>query len=115
MTLVDRDLLRRTADLAADHLDGLAERRAGASAGVTELVAALGDAPLPAAGVAPEAVIEELARTVAPGLVASPGGRYFGFVTGGALPAALAADWLGRPRGPKHSTAGSSPGPAPGG
>src|SRR3954451_21381849 len=94
MTLVDRDLLRRTADLAADHLHGLAERRAGASAGVTELVAALGDAPLPASGVAPEVVIEELARTVEPGLVASPGGRYFGFVTGGALPAALAADWL---------------------
>jgi glutamate/tyrosine decarboxylase-like PLP-dependent enzyme len=39
-------------------------------------------------------VIEELARAVAPGLVASAGPRYFGFVIGGSVPAALAADWL---------------------
>ncbi len=48
----------------------------------------------PTEGVAPEQVVEELARDATPGLVASPGPRYFGFVTGGALPAALGADWL---------------------
>src|SRR5919199_575478 len=36
----------------------------------------------------------ELAAAADPGLVAMPSGRYFGFVIGGGLPAALAADWL---------------------
>jgi glutamate/tyrosine decarboxylase-like PLP-dependent enzyme len=38
--------------------------------------------------------VEELAAAADPGLVAMPSGRYFGFVIGGGLPAALAADWL---------------------
>ena len=91
--MTDRALLARAAELAADHLESVGERHAGPIAGFEELRAALGG-PLPEAGVAPAQVVEELARGVAPGLVASPGPRYFGFVTGGALPAALAADWL---------------------
>ena len=39
-------------------------------------------------------VLDDLARAWEPGLVASPGPRYFGFVTGGTLPAALGAEWL---------------------
>ena len=39
-------------------------------------------------------VIERLARDAEPGLTQTGGGRYFGFVVGGAVPAALAADWL---------------------
>ena len=39
-------------------------------------------------------MVEDLARAVEPGLVAMPSGRYFGFVIGGGLPAAVAADWL---------------------
>jgi glutamate/tyrosine decarboxylase-like PLP-dependent enzyme len=35
-----------------------------------------------------------MAEDAEPGLVAIPGGRFFGFVIGGTLPAALAADWL---------------------
>jgi glutamate/tyrosine decarboxylase-like PLP-dependent enzyme len=106
--VVDRALLLRTSELAAEHLAGLAERPAGARAGFPELRAVLGG-PLPEEGVAGERVIEELARDAAPGLVASPGPRYFGFVTGGALPAALAADWLASAWDQNAGVAVSSP------
>src|SRR3954454_6231120 len=91
--MIERSLLTRAADLAADHLEGLGERHVGPLADAAELRAALGGA-LPDVGVPAEQVVEELARDAAPGLVASPGPRYFGFVVGGGLPAALAADWL---------------------
>jgi len=50
--------------------------------------------PVPEKGQAAEQVIAELARTAEPGLVAQTGPRYFGFVIGGSLPVATAADWL---------------------
>jgi len=91
--VIDRALLDRVVELAAGHLEAADERHVGPLASFDELRAALGG-PLPETGVAAEQVVEELARGAAPGLVASPGPRYFGFVTGGAVPAALAADWL---------------------
>ena len=50
--------------------------------------------PLADSGLAPEQVITELVRDVSGGLLGSAGGRFFGWVIGGAVPAALAADWL---------------------
>ena len=50
--------------------------------------------PLPDGGVDAEELVTDLAAKAEPGLVAIPGGRFFGFVIGGTLPAALAADWL---------------------
>src|SRR4051812_6744798 len=93
MPIADPSLLRLVADLAITHLEAVAARPAGPRASVTDLRATLGG-PLPAGGTPPQQVIEELVRDADRGLVASPGPRYFGFVTGGALPAALAADWL---------------------
>lgn len=50
--------------------------------------------PLPAGPSDPAAVIDRLAELAEPGLMAMPSGRFFGWVIGGTLPAALAADWL---------------------
>jgi glutamate/tyrosine decarboxylase-like PLP-dependent enzyme len=85
--------LDRAADLAREYLAGVGERPVGPQATYEDVVAAL-DSPLPEDGTEPEAVISELAAAVGPATVASAGPRYFGFVTGGALPAALGADWL---------------------
>ena len=86
-------LLRRTADLAIDYLDGVHSRPVGrpTDAGVLRdaLSMRLPDSPVDA-----QTVITDLAGAVDPGLVASAGPRYFGFVVGGSQPAALAADWL---------------------
>ena len=88
-----RALLQRTADLAADFLDSLDERPVFPQVSVDELRSTL-RVPLPDEPMDPRQVVEELAAAAEPGLVAMPSGRYFGFVIGGALPAALAADWL---------------------
>ncbi len=91
--MIDRDLLRRTAELAADHLDTLDTRPVYPQVTVDELQARI-DLPLPDGPTDPADVLEELAAALEPGVVASQSGRYFGFVVGASLPAALAADWL---------------------
>ena len=88
------DLLRHAAERSIDYLDGVAERPVGRPIDADRLRNALADGPLPDSGEDPQAVIDALRAGVDQGLVASAGPRYFGFVVGGSLPAALAADWL---------------------
>jgi len=88
-----RALLQRTADLASDFLESLDDRPIFPTASAAELRDALGGA-LAEGPTDTEEVVAQLAAAADPGLVAMPSGRYFGFVIGGGLPAALAADWL---------------------
>jgi glutamate/tyrosine decarboxylase-like PLP-dependent enzyme len=74
-------------------LRSLANRPVPATASAEELRQALGG-PLPQEGIAPEVLTGTLGSAAMRGAVASTGPRYFGFVVGGNLPAALAADWL---------------------
>jgi len=63
------------------------------TATIAELRAALA-VPLPDAPIEPVAVIDQLIQAADPGIVSTTGPRYFGFVTGGALPSTVAAEWL---------------------
>ena len=91
--MTERELLRRTAEIAADFVESLDERPVWPPAGVEELRSTLGG-DLPEEPSDPLQVVEALAEAAERGVVAIPSGRYFGFVIGGAVPASLATDWL---------------------
>jgi glutamate/tyrosine decarboxylase-like PLP-dependent enzyme len=78
---------------ARRYLSELPDRPVREAASVDELRGLLGR-ELPDKGEDPATVIDELARAAEPGLIATAGPRYFGFVIGGSLPAALGADLL---------------------
>ena len=85
--------LRKAHDLAQSFLSTVAERPVAARVTLTQLRETLGG-PMPDEGLPAGAVLDALASAASPGLVASAGPRYFGFVIGGSHPVAVAADWL---------------------
>jgi glutamate/tyrosine decarboxylase-like PLP-dependent enzyme len=85
--------LSRALAHALDHLDKLERSPVAATLPLQELRATLRK-PLNTRSIAPERVIDDLVADVAGGVMGSAGGRFYGWVIGGALPAALAADWL---------------------
>jgi glutamate/tyrosine decarboxylase-like PLP-dependent enzyme len=87
------EVLRRAAELATDYVDTLGDRPVFPDVTPEQLREALGG-PLPEEPLPAAQVVEELVADAEAGVVAEGSGRYFGFVIGGALPAALAADWL---------------------
>ncbi len=87
------DVLDAAAKHARSFLEALPQRRVGPEVSLQEVRAAL-DGAMPDGPMDSVAVIDALAQSAAPGLMGTPSSRFFGFVIGGALPAALAADWL---------------------
>lgn len=87
------NLLANVKEHASAWFASVDQRAVRATVSAQELRRALGG-PLPQEGTAPEAVTEALANAGMEGAIASTGPRYFGFVVGGNLPAAVAADWL---------------------
>ena len=80
-------------DRALMYLEGLPDRPVRSAASLAELRASLGG-PLPEESAESREVIAALATASEPGVLPSSSGRFFGFVVGGATPAAVAADWL---------------------
>src|SRR3954454_8789477 len=90
---VDEQALYRAAQMAIDYLQRVPDLPVGEAASLDDLRAAL-RVPLNEAPLDPAVVVQELAHAAEPGLVQIQSPRYFGFVIGGSLDAAIAADWL---------------------
>ncbi|MES2015406.1 MAG: pyridoxal-dependent decarboxylase [Pseudomonadota bacterium] len=88
-----RAVLEQALAHSLSHLDSLDSAAVAASATLATLRERL-DKPLNGESMAAEDVIDDLVRDTAGGITGNAGGRFFGWVIGGSLPAALAADWL---------------------
>ena len=88
-----KELLADTAARAARYLNQINERRVAPSSESVARLKRLGG-PLPEGPADPAELLALLDDVGSPATVATTGGRYFGFVIGGILPAALAANWL---------------------
>src|SRR3954462_13818113 len=90
---VDEGALQRAAELAIAYLDRMPDLPVREEASLDDLRASL-RMPLNDAPIDPTVVVDELARAAEPGLVQIQSPRYFGFVIGGSVDAAIGADWL---------------------
>jgi glutamate/tyrosine decarboxylase-like PLP-dependent enzyme len=85
--------LQAVAHLAEKYLQDIGDRSVAPQPDAIAAVRALAGS-LPEQGLDANEVVKILNDVAGPATVASAGGRYFGFVTGGSLPAALGAAWL---------------------
>src|SRR5579862_7577663 len=88
-----QDLLQDAAARAIRYAAAAGQRRVSPHPGDITRLEALGGA-LPQNPGDPKETLALLDEIGSPATVATGGGRYFGFVIGGAVPGALAANWL---------------------
>ncbi len=88
-----RELLTEILECGVQYIDGRDERRVSPSKEAVQRLAIL-DEPLPESPTDPRAILRMIDEIGSPATVMSSGGRYFGFVMGGTLPAALAANLM---------------------
>src|SRR4051812_35220744 len=93
VSMTHEDVLSVAHHLASAFLGDVKTRHVGGTATRRELLGLLGGR-LPHDGADPTHVIERLAENADSGIVATTRPRYFGFVTGGAIPVTVAAEWL---------------------
>ena len=86
-------VLAHAARAAAEYLETCDARPVAPSPEAVDALQALAG-PLPSSSTSPEEVLHLLHSVGSPSTVVIGGGRYFGFVNGGCLPAAMAASWL---------------------
>jgi glutamate/tyrosine decarboxylase-like PLP-dependent enzyme len=88
-----RNLLDMTAAHATRYLETVGSRPIAATASLADLRSRVAK-PMPETPLSSEQVIDDLVRDTEGGILGSTSGRFFGWVIGGTLPVALAADWL---------------------
>ena len=87
------DALQVAAGLAQDYLAHVTEQPVFPGAGAREQLSAF-DEDLPEVGRDSVETLKLMHRAGSPATTATTGARYFGFVVGGSVPAATAANWL---------------------
>jgi glutamate/tyrosine decarboxylase-like PLP-dependent enzyme len=90
---LSNDAMKLAADNARRYVREISERRVAPSEAAVAALADLHE-PFPNSPSDPTTVIAKLDQIGSPATMATTGGRYFGFVNGGMVPAALAANWL---------------------
>lgn len=100
--------LRRAADHAIRFREGVDTRPIGPAADYAAMLAGFGG-PVPEAGLPPEQIIDDLAASAGPGLMAMVSPRFFGWVVGASHPVGVAADWLTSAWGQNAPSATATP------
>ncbi len=88
-----RELLESASQRAIAYIEALDQRRVSPDPAALQRLSEL-DITLPDQGIDPQAILKTLDEVGSPATVTSAGGRFFGFVIGGSLPATVAAQWL---------------------